>query len=121
MDSGGTYVTTRVVVPQGLCAPETLEKGICGEHHVLDFLNTAVLSTGYRRDILHNPFRCLRFPSPRFSRDDDTLVFVVCVHVIVRSFRDAEDMGRDLETVLATISLKCLLGIYTEICESHTD
>jgi hypothetical protein len=40
---------------------------------------------------------------------------MICVHVIVRAFSDAEDVRRNLQPVLASISLQYFIGINSEV------
>ena len=108
MSEGTTYMThmsTRVVVPQCLCTTETLQQRVSCEDHIFDFLDTAVLTTRYGGDVLHDALRSLRFAGTGLARDNDTLVFMVGVHVVVCRLGDREYVWRDLEPILALILL----------------
>jgi hypothetical protein len=110
-----TYMTTRVIIAESLSASETLEKRICGQNHFLDLLNTAILTTGNRSDVLHNPFRSLSFPCTRLSRYYNTLIFVIGIHVVICTFSDAENMWRNFKSILPSISLKYFFSVDAEI------
>lgn len=112
-----TYMTTRVIIPQRLCASETFQQWIGCQNHILDLLDTAILSTRDGCNVLHNPLRGLRLSCPRFTRDNDTLILVVGVHIIVRAFCNTKDVRRDLQPVLSLVPLQYFVGIYTEIYE----
>ena len=88
-------MSTGVIIPQRLCTSKALQQRIGREHHVFDLLDATILASGYRCDVLHNPFGSLGLSGTRFTRDDNTLVFVVGIHVIVGRFGDSKDVGRD--------------------------
>lgn len=111
-------MSTGVVIPQRLGTTKTLQQGVSSEDHVLDLLDTAILPLGNRSDVLHNSLRGLSLASARLSRDDDTLVVLVCLHVVVRALRNREDVGRNLESILATILVEHLIGVDTQICNT---
>lgn len=98
-------MSARVVIPQGLRASETLQEGVRSQDHVLNLLNTAVLSARDRGDILHDPLRRLGLARARLPRDDHALILMVRVHVVVCALRDREDMWRYLQPVLALVPL----------------
>ena len=108
-------MTTGVVIPQRLCTSETLQQGVCREHHVLNLLDTAISTSGDRSNVLHDTLCGFRLPCTRFTRDDDTLVLVVRVHVVVCGFRNAEHVRGHLETVLALVLLEHLVRIDAQI------
>ena len=108
-------MSTGVVIPQRFRTSETLQQRVGGEHHVLDLLDAAILSTGDGSDVLHDALRCLGLARARLTRDDDTLVLVVCVHVVVCALRDGEYVGRDLQPVLALVLLEHLVRIDAQI------
>lgn len=110
-----TDMTTGVVIPQCLRTSETLQEGICRQHHVLDLLDAAIASSRYCRDVLHDPLRSFGLPRTRLARDDNTLVLVVRVHVVVRGFCDTEYVGRNLQTVLALVLLQYIVGVDAQI------
>lgn len=60
-------MTTRVIITKRLRTTKTLEQRIRRQHHILDLLNTTVLSSRDRGHILHDTFRCLRLASTRLS------------------------------------------------------
>lgn len=106
----------RVVVAQGLCVTKRLEQRVGGQNHVLGLLNGGITATGYTGNVLHDPLGSFRLSGTRFSRDNNTLVVLVCVHVIVGGFGHSEDMGRDFETVLIPVGFEDLISVDTH-CE----
>lgn len=108
-------MTARVVIAESLSASETLEERICGQNHFLDLLYTAILTTRNRSNVLHDPLRSLSFPSTRLSRDYNTLILVVGIHVIICTFSDAEDMWRNFKSILPSIFLENFFGVDAEI------
>ena len=89
-------MSTGVVIPQRLRTSETLQQRVGGEHHVLDLLDAAVLSSGYGSDVLHDPLRRLGLAGTGLSRDDNALILVVCVHVVVCGLGNGEDVWWNL-------------------------
>jgi len=112
---GGTYMPTGIVVPQRLRTTKALQQRVRREDHVFDLLDTAVLSTRHSGDVLHDSLRGLRLSSARFPRDDDALVFLICVHIVVCAFCNAENMRRNFQPVLPSILLKDLVCINAQI------
>ena len=108
-------MSTRVVVPQRLRAPETLQQGVRREHHVFDLLNTTIFSSRDCRNILHDTFGSLRLPGTRLSRDDDTLILAIRVHVVICRLCDTKDVRRDLKTVFAFVLLEYFVRIDTQV------
>ena len=109
-------MTTRVIISEGLCTSETLQQGVCREHHVLDLLDTAISTSRDGGNVLHDTLCGFRLPRTGFTRDDDTLVLVVRVHVVIGGFCDAEHVRGDLETVLALVLLQYIVGVNAQIC-----
>ena len=89
-------MSTRVVIPQRLRTSETLQQRVGGEHHVLDLLDTAVLSAGYRGDVLHDAFRGLGLASARLARNNNALIILIGLHVVVRRLCNRKDVWWDL-------------------------
>ena len=110
-----THMSTRVVIPQRLRTSEALQQRVGGEHHVLDLLDAAVLPSRHCGDVLHDPLRRLCLAGTGLSRDDDALILVVCVHIVVCALRDGENVGRDLQPVLALVLLEHLVRIDAQI------
>ena len=88
-------MTTGIVIAQRLGTTKTLQQRVRRENHVLDFLNAAILPTGYCSDVLHNPLRCFGLASTRFTGYDDTLILVIRIHIVVCRLCYAEDMRRN--------------------------
>jgi hypothetical protein len=108
-------MTTGVIIAESLGASETLEKWIRSQDHVLDLLDTAILATGHRSDVLHYAFCGLGFPSTRLSSDYDTLIFVIGIHVVICAFGDAKNMRRNFKSILPLVSLKDIFSVDTEV------
>ena len=108
-------MTARVIIAKSLRASETLKKRICGQDHLLDLLNTAILTTRDRGNVLHDPFRSLSLPSTRLSRYYNTLIFVISIHVIVCTLCDAENMWRHFKSILPPISFNDVFGVNAKV------
>lgn len=115
-----THMSRRVVIPESLCAPETLEQRVRRQHHLLDPLNAAAAFFSARdgSDVLHDPLRRLGLPRTGLSRDDHALVLLLGGHLVVSRLGNGEDVGRHLEPVLASVRLQRLLGVDAEVCTS---
>ena len=98
-------MSTRVVVPQRLRASETLQQGVGGENHVLNLLDTAVLTSRDSSDVLHDTLRGLRLSRSGFARDDNALVLVVGIHVVIGRLSDTEHVWGNFQPVLPFVSL----------------
>lgn len=108
-------MATRIVIPECLRTPETLQERVRREHHVLDLLNATIFSSRDCRNILHDTFGSLRLPGTRLSRDDDTLILAIRVHVVICRFCDTKDVRRDLKTVFAFVLLEYFVRIDTQV------
>lgn len=108
-------MATRIIVPERLRTTEALKQWICRKHHVLNLLNTAILASRNFSDVLHDPFRCFRLSCTRLPRNNNALVLMVGIHVIISAFGNAEDVWRDLESILPPILLECFLGVDAQI------
>lgn len=94
-----------VVVPQCFGAPEAFQERIGRQNHVLNLLDAAILTAGYRRHVLHDALCRFGLPRTRLSRNDNALVLLVGIHVVIGGLRDTKDMRGDLESVLALIPM----------------
>ena len=107
----------RIVISQGFGVTEGLEQGVGGQHHVLDLLNLAALAAGDVGDVLHYPLGSLGLAGTGFTRDDNTLVVPICLHVIVSRLGDGENVRGHLEAVLALVGLEDLVGVDAEVAK----
>jgi hypothetical protein len=78
-------------------------------------LDTAILAPGDCCNILHDTLSSFGLSCTRFSSDDHTLILVVCVHVVVSGFSDTVYVWRNLQPVLAFVTLEDGIGVYAQI------
>lgn len=113
-------MSTRVVVPERLGAPEALEEGVGGQNHLLDPLDSrsrARVRASDGGNVLHDALRGLRLSCSTLAGDDDALILLVGDHVVVGGLGDGVDVRRDLETVLAAVGDEDFVGVDGEEAE----
>ena len=108
-------MATRVIIAKSLRASKTLKKRICGQDHIFDFLDTGILTSRNRSDILHDPLRRFSFASTRLSGYYDTLVFMIGIHVVICAFGNAKNMGRDFKSIFSPIPLEGIVSVDAQV------
>jgi len=73
------------------------------------------LTSRYSGYVLHDPLGSFSFSRTRFARYDDTLILVVCIHVVVSALRDTEDMWWHLQPVLPSKPLENFVGVDSKV------
>lgn len=85
-----------IVVSQCFRITERFEQRVRGQHGILHVLDRSVIAARDVGNVLHYPLCGLGFASTRLAGDDDTLILLVCLHVVVRGLGNGKDVRRDL-------------------------